>query len=268
MKFKKIALVGVISLAAVVSTVGVVSAANGAKAVNQTQATQAEYQTVCNDQAKHSARGFESKGFSPLSSVAPLLGLQPQELKAELKAGKSLRDVASAKGIDNVKLAQGLEAALTAKIDQAVQNNKLKPEQATTIKAKLPQRVQAMLDKKWDGQKKGPGFHGTAKGNFKGINEQVQTLLGIDAATLKTEIQSGKSLVDIAQAKGVSKDALVAKIKSTLEANLDQAIKDQKLSTDKAAKIKENLPQKIESMVTKQHVQKQSQAKGDQSKTS
>ncbi len=268
MKFKKIALVGVISLATVVATVGVAGAANGALAVNKTQATQDKHQMVCNDQTKHSARGFESKDFASLSSAAPLLGLQPQELQAELKAGKSLKDVASAKGIDNTKLAQDLEAALTAKIDQAVQNGKLMPEQATAIKAKLPQRIQALLNRKWDGQKKGPGFHGTAMGNFKGINEQVQTLLGIDAATLKTELKSGKSLADIAQAKGVAKDALVAKIKSTLEANLDQAVKDQEISADKAAKIKANLPQKIESMVTKQHVQKQSQAKADQTKTS
>ena len=84
----------------------------------------------------------------------------------------------------------------------------------------------------------GPGFHGTSKENFKGINEQVQTLLGIDTAKLKTELKSGKSLADIAQAKGVTKDALVAKIKSTLEANLDQAVKGQKISADKAVKRK------------------------------
>ncbi len=257
MNLKKIALAGVISLAAVVATVGVAGAANGAK-----------HQTVCNDHAMHSARGCESKGFASLNSAAPLFGLQPQELKAELKAGKSLRDIASAKGIDNTQLAKDLETAITAKIDQAVQSGKLKPEQATAIKAKLAQRVQAMLDRKWDSEKKGPGFHGTAKGNFKLINEQVLTLLGIDAATLKSELKNGKSLAEIAQAKGIAKDALIATIKSALEANLDQAVKDQKIPADKAAKIKENLPQKIESMVTKQHVQKQPQAKEDQTKTS
>lgn len=257
MTLKKFALTGVISLAAVVAATGIAGAANS-NSLNKTpqfRDAQTQQQTVCNGQAKCPERGFEFKGLNVLSSAADLLGLQRQELKTELQAGKSLKDIAAAKGIDTTKFAKDLEAALNAKIDQKVQDGKINSEQAAALKTKLAQRIQADLDKKWD-DRKGHGFHGAGKGNIKGIHEQVQSLLGIDAATLRTELQSGKSLADIAQAKGISKETLVEKIQAGITANLDQAVTDQKITAEKAAKIKENLAQKIETIVTRQHVPK------------
>lgn len=275
MKLPKIALAGVISLTAVLAAVGVAGAATDAQSAGNTQQHQASFAKhqlsrkgsltlADSDKAKHFTRG-KGHGFPVLGAAAQLLGMQPQDLAAELKTGNSLKDVAAAKGMDSAKLAQDLQTTLSAKIDQAVQNGKLTADQATAIKSRIPQQVQAMLDRKWDGQQKGQGFRGT-KGIFKGINEQIQTLLGIDSATLKTELKNGKSLAEIAQAKNIAKDTLVAKIQSAIGANLDQAVKDQKLTSDQAAKIKANLPQKIEAMVTNQHVHPQPHAKPDQAK--
>jgi hypothetical protein len=264
MTLKKLALTGVISLAAVVAATGIAVAANG-NSLNKTpqfRDAQTRQQTVCNGQAKCPERGLGFKGFNILGPAADLLGLQPKDLMTELQAGKSLKDLTSAKGIDTAKFAKDLEAALTAKIDQKVQDGKINSEQAAALKAKLAQRIQADLDKKWD-ELKGHGFQGAGKGNIKGIHEQVQSLLGIDAATLRTELQSGKSLADIAQAKGISKETLVEKIQAGITANLDQAVTDQKISADKAAKIKEKLAQKIETIVTRQHVPKQPEVKAD-----
>ncbi|MHB1651335.1 MAG: hypothetical protein ACYCVD_02520 [Desulfitobacteriaceae bacterium] len=114
--------------------------------------------------------------------------------------------------------------------------------------------------------KKGPGSHGAAKGIFKGVNEQVQTLLGLDAASLKAELRSGKSLAEIAQAKGITKDTLIAQLQTFIVSNLDQAIKDQKITPNVAAKIKQGLPQKLDAMVTKQHPPKEAYAKHDKVK--
>jgi hypothetical protein len=268
MKLKKIALTGAISLAALVAAAGIAGAANG-NSLNKTpqlRDAQTRQQTVCNGQANCPKRDFESRGLNVLSSAGDLLGLKPKELKAELQAGKTLKDIAAAKGIDTTKFTQDLEAALTAKIDRKVQAGKINSEQATALKTKLSQRIQADIDKKWDEQK-GHGFGGTGKGNIKGIHEQVQSILGIDAATLRNELQSGKSLADIAQAKGISKETLVEKIQAAITTNLDQAVADQKITADKAAKIKENLAQRIETIVTKQHVSKQPEVKADQTKT-
>ncbi|NTW72996.1 MAG: hypothetical protein HGA49_12240, partial [Eubacteriaceae bacterium] len=213
------------------------------------------------------ARGFEFKGLNLLSSAADLLGLQRKELKAELQTGKSLKDIAAAKGIDTAKFAQDLEAALIVKIDKKVQEGKINSEQAAALKTKLSQQIQTALDKKWD-NRKGRGFGEDAKGNIKGIHKQVQSILGIDAATLRNELQSGKSLADIAQAKGISKETLVEKVQTAITTNLDQEVADQKITADQAAKIKENLAQKIDRIITKQHVSKKTKVEADQTKTS
>ncbi|HWQ73500.1 MAG TPA: hypothetical protein VN370_14425 [Desulfitobacteriaceae bacterium] len=268
MKFKNIALACVFSLAALFAAAGIAGAANG-NALNKTpqlRDAQTGQPTVCNSQADCPKRGFEFKGLNVLSSAADLLGLQRQELKAELQAGKSLKDIAAAKGIDSAKFAKDLESALTVKIDKKVQDGKINSEQAAALKTKLSQQIQTDLDKKWD-QWKGHGCR-DAKGKIKVIHEQVQSLLGIDAATLQNELQSGKSLADIAQAKGISKETLAAKIQAAITTNLDQAVTDQKITADKAAKIKENLPQKIEKIITKKHVSKKPAVEADQTKTS
>ncbi|MDD2234825.1 MAG: hypothetical protein PHZ11_07415 [Desulfitobacteriaceae bacterium] len=257
MIFKKLALTGVVSLIAVLAATGIAGAAN-ANSLNkppQFQDAQTRQQTVCNDQAKCPEQGFKFKGLNVLGSAADLLGLKRQELKTELQAGKSLKDIAAAKGIETAKFAKELEAALTAKIDQKMQTGRINSEQAATLKTNLAQRIQADLDKKWD-EPKGHEFRGNGKGNIKGIYEQVQSLLDIDAATLRTELQSGKSLADLAQAKGISKETLVERIQAGIIAKLDQAVTDQKITADKATKIKEDLAQKIETIVTRQHVPK------------
>ncbi len=158
MKFKNIALACVFSLAALFAAAGIAGAANG-NALNKTpqlRDAQTGQPTVCNSQADCPKRGFEFKGLNVLSSAADLLGLQRQELKAELQAGKSLKDIAAAKGIDSAKFAKDLESALTVKIDKKVQDGKINSEQAAALKTKLSKQIQNDLDKKWD-QWKGHG---------------------------------------------------------------------------------------------------------------
>ncbi len=107
-----------------------------------------------------------------------------------------------------------------------------------------------------------------AKGRAKGIAqgwggkgfalmESAADLLGLEPRELKEELQSGKSLAEIAQEKGVTQDTLIEKIQAALTANLDQAVADEKITAETAAKIKENLTQRITDMVTRQHPPKQ-----------
>lgn len=248
MKFSRIALVGIVSLATVVATVGIAGAASSK---DNSQALQPKA-SFSERQMKRDGAFKGHKGFLNQDTFSQLLNMQPAELAAELKAGKSLQEIATAKGIDTAELAKNLQNAFTAKIDEAVKNGKLNQEQAAKMKAAVPEKVQAIITQKGHPGMKGQRSHGAVKG-FKGINTQIQTLLGMDAATLKAELKKGKSLEEIAKEKGVSKDSLVATIKSSIESNLDQSVKDQKITAEQAAKIKENLPKKIDAIVTRKY---------------
>jgi hypothetical protein len=83
-----------------------------------------------------------------LDSVASALGITTDELQQELRDGQSIADIAKAKNVDLETIADALVKDATAKIDQAVQDEKLTQEQADAIKADLKQRITDMLSGK------------------------------------------------------------------------------------------------------------------------
>lgn len=103
----------------------------------------------------------------------------------------------------------------------------------------------------------------------KGNWNDLQSILGVDSATLKEELKSGKSLAEIALAKGIASADLAAKMQTSMEARIDQAVKDGKLTPEKADKIKANLKTRIEKTINHKHVPKEQKCKNaeQQSKT-
>ncbi len=81
-----------------------------------------------------------------VSAAATYLGVTPQQLRSDLRGGKSLSDVAAA---TSGKTVQGLEAAITSALEsslhEAVTAGRLTQQQAQTRGAKLPQLVQQLV---------------------------------------------------------------------------------------------------------------------------
>ena len=76
-----------------------------------------------------------------LAVSAKSIGISPQALRAELKSGKSVAQVAGEHGVAAQTVIGALVAAADARIDQAVTNHKLSSDLATKIKDALPARV-------------------------------------------------------------------------------------------------------------------------------
>lgn len=75
---------------------------------------------------------------------------------------------------------------------------------------------------------------GRRHGKF-GRSEVVTDLLGIDAATLRAELQAGSTLAEVATAQGVSVDALVDAIVDQMQERVDAAVEAGKFTADEAA---------------------------------
>lgn len=73
-----------------------------------------------------------------VKTSAEVIGISPKELAAELKAGRSIAEVAEAKGVEVSKVTDALVAKGTARIDQAVADGKITAERAAKAKARLP----------------------------------------------------------------------------------------------------------------------------------
>lgn len=194
----------------------------------------------------------QGKQFGSMKNdVAQILGMDAKDLMAELKSGKTIAEVAKSKGIEPKTVVDKLQQQLNTRVDQAVKDGKLTQEKADKIKSNSAKKAELIVNRNWanlegKGHKKGAGF-------FNGIMPEVAQTLNIDQKSLKEELKAGKSLAQIAQDKGISNTDLSAKIQALLIANLDQAVNDQKLSAEEAAKIKERIPQKVEKMIYFQH---------------
>jgi len=142
-----------------------------------------------------------------------------------------LNDVAGRLGVSSAKLEDALKGAAIDRVDAALAAGQITKDQADAMKAainagKLPFGV---------GLGPGMGFrfgwHGGLLFAGGGPLEAAATYLGLTQDQLQTQLGSGKSLADIAKAQGKSVDGLEQAMIAPVQAKLDQAVKDGKLTS-------------------------------------
>jgi uncharacterized protein (DUF433 family) len=103
--------------------------------------------------------GFELR-HGLLDEVADALGTTPAKLVAQLRAGKSLADVAKANGksLDDVRSA--LKTAAKARLDKAVANGDLTQKQADAMLAHVDEALKAFESGRGELRRPGHGPHG------------------------------------------------------------------------------------------------------------
>ena len=106
-----------------------------------------------------------------------------------------------------------------------------------------------------------PGFgHGGMMGQGQGrgammgdygFEDEVLALLGMTREQLITERQAGKSLVQIAQAKGKTEQQLVSTILAAKRADLDKAVADKSITQAQADLMYQNMQAQVPQMVNR-----------------
>ncbi len=118
-----------------------------------------------------------------------------------------------------------------------------------------PAQADAVVDELKDGMPEhggrmghgGPGHRGGGQlGRMIGDASDVVTgALGIDADTLRTELQAGKSLADIAVEHDVDPQAVIDALVAEATTQIDQAVTDGKIDADRAAEMKAELVDRV-----------------------
>ena len=160
------------------------------------------------------ASGSGSRGSDFLDSVAKHLGVTPQKLE----------DATKAAAIDqvNADLAAG-------RITQA---------QADELK----KRIEA-----GDGVLGGPGGPGFAgKGVIANEVAAAAKYLGLDESALRTKLENGQSLADVAKAQSKDLDGLKSAILDAAKGDLDKAVADKTLTQSQADDILNELKSHID----------------------
>lgn len=81
-----------------------------------------------------------------LDAVSGLLGITSDELKTELRSGKSLAEIATEKGVDTQKVIDAIVAEMTEKVNEKVAEGRITQDQADTMLANAVERVTAMVN--------------------------------------------------------------------------------------------------------------------------
>ena len=159
--------------------------------------------------------------------------------------------VAQKLGIETPKLQDAIKSAANDEVDQALKDGKITQQQADAIKQRIANGKTPDFGEFPFG-KGGRGF-GFEKGFGFGLGAdtaQLATFLGISQDQLKTELQaSGATLATVAQAHGKSRDDLKTFITNTAKTQLDQAVKNGKLSQQQEDAMLSKLNDNLDSLI-------------------
>ena len=198
------------------------------------------------------------------SSIAGAIGITSEALKTERQSGKTLAQIAVAHGKTAADVVAVVTTALNKAIGDAVSANTLTADQATALKAHVPDLANHLVNDSGPGgprgrfgdHRHGPGmghrFGGGLFGEARGkIVTAVATALGITETQLKSELDSGSTLAQIAVKHGKTAADVTKIVTDSATAQIDAAVTAGKLTADQATALKTRLPQLVDRIVNR-----------------
>jgi len=92
-------------------------------------------------------QGGGPRGRGPkLEAAAEALGLSEEDLREQVRGGKTLAQVAEERNVDKQRVIDAMVAAATERIDQKVQEGDLTAEEANGRKAELEERITTLVN--------------------------------------------------------------------------------------------------------------------------
>ena len=165
--------------------------------------------------------------------AATKLGSNPS---AESKA--IVDDAAKQLGVQPSALSSALKKALTARVDAAVADGRLTKEQGTELKARIASDDFPLFGP--------PGMGGGHFGHHGGPGlDAAAKYLGLTEAKLRTELESGKTLAQVAKAQDKSVEGLIAALKADAKQKLDAAVKAGRLTQAQETRMLADLDQRL-----------------------
>ena len=142
-----------------------------------------------------------------------------------------LNDVAGQLGVTPQRLTDAFKTAMKNRIDQAVEDGRLTQAEANRMKAAIDRESVPFM---------GPGFRGGGPGRFgrghRGL-EEASKFLGMTEAALRTQLQNGKTLAQVASDRNKSVDGLVDALVAEKRARIEQEVKDGQLTQAQADRL-------------------------------
>lgn len=120
------------------------------------------------------------------TAVAAALGMTSEEVKTELRAGKSLADIATSKGIEVQTVIDAIVANMTAKLAEKVTDGTLTQTQADAMATRITDRVTVMVNGERP-HRSGPAMRGGKHGKHGGHGRHMHSGAGTATGFPRTD---------------------------------------------------------------------------------
>lgn len=176
--------------------------------------------------------------------------------KAESQA--VVNDAAKQLGVQPSELTAALKKALSNRVDAAVKAGRITKAEGDAMKARINSGEFPLFGGPHRGGGKfghGPGFH------LHGL-DAAASYLGLTEAQLRTQLNNGKTLAQVAKAENKSVDGLVDALVKDANEKIDQAVKDGKLTKAQADEIKQGQRERLTEFVNNGQLRFRSRDRG------
>lgn len=154
-------------------------------------------------------------------------------------------------GVQPKALSGALKKALEDRIDAAVAAGRLTKAQGNELKQRIESSEFPLVAPRFghDGfGHHGFGHHAFGHHGFPGL-DAAASYLGLSEDALRSNLESGKTLAQVAKDQGKSVDGLVAALKADLKQHLDKAVSDGRLTKEQAGRILANADSRLQALV-------------------
>lgn len=179
-----------------------------------------------------------------MPEAAKALGISESTLRADLKAGQTLSQIASSHGSSATALEQSLIKSADSQIQKAETSGKISATEATKMKAMLSTMIGHMVTNSMRHRGAGFGFMGV-------IQKDLASALHVSPTTLRSDLKAGQSLATIAKNQNISLSTLEGTLVTDAKTAIQSGMKSGKLTATEANHMQTHLTQMVDTMVTK-----------------
>jgi hypothetical protein len=164
------------------------------------------------------------------------------QLSPKQESQTVLNDAANELGVSPSDLSAAIESALEKRVDAAVAAGRLTKEQGDDLKQRIESGDFPLFGF-------GPGPGGFENHEMLGGLDAAAACLGLSEDQLRAQLESGKSLADVAKAKGKSVEGLVDALVADAKKHLDEEVAEGHLTKSQAEQMLSRLVDGIQAMV-------------------
>jgi uncharacterized protein (DUF433 family) len=187
-----------------------------------------------------------------LDVAASTIGIDKSDLVKELRAGKTIAEVATAHNVDPQHVVDVLVQDATKKIEAAKTAGKISAERAAKLEQRLPEVVGKLVNDKHTG--KGVAHRRAAVRKLaQGGVKVAADAIGIAPKDLVKEVRAGKTIAEVATAHNVDPQKVIDALVQASTKKIEAAKTAGKISAERAAKLEEHAPARITKLVNDWH---------------